>query len=78
MNLPIWSYFAIWLICGFAIALIIGKAMRGVDDTPEPQRDCERPLASGIHVEPAGVLQAADDLLAAADRFDRAEGEGRR
>lgn len=38
------------------------------------------PLASGVHVSPSGgcVMDAADDLLAAADRFEHALGESRR
>lgn len=34
--------------------------------------------ASNAQQPQAGVLQAADDLLTAADRFDAALGEGRR
>jgi hypothetical protein len=42
--MPIWGFVLIWLVCGFAIALILGHALRTIDEAapaadrePEPQ-----------------------------------------
>jgi hypothetical protein len=38
--MPIWGFVLIWLVCGFAIALILGHALRTIDEaTPVADRE---------------------------------------
>lgn len=61
-----------------AVEQVLIDAEPMLDQAFEPYYRSLAVSAATAAVNAGGVLDAADDLLAAADRFDAAEGEGRR
>lgn len=59
--MPIWSYFLIWLLCGFAIALLVGRAMRAVDeDYPPVEAEHERTKQIDTHAMRSHAILVGD------------------